>query len=206
MVQLYSLILMVFGMGSFFVTAAEAQRVIPSPQQQIEAAVRAAPEPMRATAKVYGYNPEGEWMTLREGQGPLICIADDPKRSQFHVACYHHELEPFMKRGRELRSNGLTRKEVDDMRREEIASGQLPFPQKARTLYSISGEKGGYDYEAGQLRQGQPLTVIYVPYGTQETTGMTTAPAGPGASWLMEPGMPWAHIMIPGVPVDQSAE
>jgi hypothetical protein len=166
----------------------------------------AAPDALRKDARVYGYDAEGEWQTLREGNNELTCVADDPGKSNFHVACYFNGLEPFMKRGRELSAEGLSREDVDKKRAEEIESGELELPGKPMALYSLTGEEGAYDYETGTLKKASPLTVVYTPFGTQESTGMTTAPAGPGAPWLMEAGMPWAHIMIPGSAVGEEAE
>jgi hypothetical protein len=37
--------------------------------------------------------------------------------------------------------------------------------------------------------------VIYVPFATAETTGLSTKPVENGP-WLMDPGTPGAHIMI----------
>lgn len=186
--------------------AAQGQTNIPTAEQQISAAVMAAPQPMGADAKVYGYNSEGEWTTLRQGNGDLVCIADNPEQSNFHVACYAVALEPFMSRGRELRRQGFTRKEVDKMRRQEIESGALELPRHPMTLYSLSGQSGAYDYEAGTLREAQSLTVIYVPFETKQSSGMATSPPAPGAPWLMDAGTPWAHIMIPGGTVGRDVE
>jgi hypothetical protein len=197
-------IIIIYFLSFVLTIGMHAQQSIPAKGQQIEAAVMAAPQALQKGAKVYGYNDEGEWTTLREGDNALICIADDPQKSNFHVACYYKGLEPFMKRGRELRAQGLTRKEVDKKRREEVEAGTLNMPEKAMTLYSLSAEEGAYNYQTGTLAKGQPLTVVYVPFGTQKTTGMSTSPAGPGAPWLMEAGTPWAHIMIPGRTIGES--
>lgn len=197
-----SAILFVF----FCSSALFAQHRAHSAEQQIEAAVLAAPKSFRANAKVYGYDGDGNWMTLREGSNTLVCVGDDPKEEDFHVSCYFLELEPFMKRGRQLRAQGLTRTRVDSVRLKEIETGQLNLPQKAMTLYSLSGDENAYDYTTGTLRKARPLTVVYIPYGTAESTGMTTSPTGPGAPWLMEPGTPWAHIMISGHPVGKEVE
>ncbi len=189
-----------------YVSQALAQQTAPTSDQQIEAAVLAAPEALRDEARVYGYNAKGEWETLRKGTNELSCIADDPGKSNFHVACYFNGLKPLMKRGRELSGQGLSRKEVDKKRAEEIESGELKLPRNPMTLYSLTGEEGAYHYESGTLKKAQSLTVVYTPFGTQESTGMATAPAGPGAPWLMEPGTPWAHIMIPGKAVGEETE
>ena len=176
--------------------AVSAQHQIPSAEKQIKAAVSAAPADMRAGAKVLGYNPDGELVTLREGSNDLICLADDPMVDRFHVACYYKELEPFMERGRQLRREGKTREEVQAARKQEIESGDLPWPEKPMALYSLSASENGYDYSSDQLKSASPLYVVYIPYATEESTGITTKPEGEGAPWLMNPGDPWAHIMI----------
>lgn len=176
--------------------AASAQYEIPSAEKQIKAAVSAAPADMKAGAKVLGYNPDGELVTLREGSNDFICLADDPTVDRFHVACYYKELEPFMERGRQLRREGKTREEVQAIRKQEIEAGDLHWPEKPMALYSLSGSENGYDYSTGQLRSASPLYVVYVPYATEGSTGIATKPASEGAPWLMNPGDPWAHIMI----------
>ncbi|MDX1618654.1 MAG: hypothetical protein R3224_07695 [Balneolaceae bacterium] len=183
-----------------------AQKTIPTVAQQIEAAVSAAPPNKREGAKVLGYNAQGELVTLREGSNELICLADDPKNPKFHVACYYEGLEPFMKRGRELKARGYSSAEADSIRWEEIESGELAYPEKPMGLYSLSGPEGGYSYSEGKVKEATPLYVVYVPYATEQSTGISTAPAGEGGSWLMEAGTPWAHIMIPGRPIDNSEE
>jgi hypothetical protein len=37
----------------------------------------------------------------------FTCLASDPAVARFHVACYHHSLEPFMACGRALREQGI---------------------------------------------------------------------------------------------------
>lgn len=175
---------------------AVAQSTIPPAEKQIKAALSPAPADMKDEATVMGYNQQGEFITLREGSNELICLADDPKVDRFHVACYYKDLEPFMKRGRELRREGLEREQIMETRRREIESGDLYWPEKPMALYSLSGSENGYDYSSEQLRSASPLYVVYIPYATEESTGIAAKPASEGAPWLMNPGEPWAHIMI----------
>ncbi len=184
----------------------QAQYAIPTAQQQIEAALAAAPTNLRQKAKVYGYSQQGEWMVLQNGSNKLICIADDPQKLNFHVSCYYKGLEPFMKRGRELRTQGHTRMEVNKIRRKEIKSGKLSFPRKPMALYSLSGKEGAYNYETGKVVKATPLYVVYVPFGTRKSTGIATSPQAPGAPWLMEAGLPEAHIMYPGEPIGTAVD
>ncbi|MFB6273867.1 MAG: hypothetical protein ABEL51_13320 [Salinibacter sp.] len=161
----------------------------PNADTQIAAAVKAAPQSMRDAATVRGYAANGTRTTLREGDGELVCIADDPNTDGFHVACYHESLVPFMQRGRELRRQGVTA--VDSVRRVEIEDGTLKYPDHPAALYNLSGT---YDAAADSVRDASRLHVVYVPYATGKSTGLPTRPQG--GPWLMEPGRPWAHIMI----------
>ena len=88
---------------------AQASPAQPLPaEQQIASAVLAVPAEFRADARVLGYRAGApQLVTLREGKGPFTCIASDPAAKEFHVACYHQSLEPFMARGRALRASGV---------------------------------------------------------------------------------------------------
>src|SRR5690606_23410112 len=79
---------------------------VPAPELQIAGAVSAAPEGMRADATVLGYRNYHRLDVLREGTNGMICVADDPSEARWHVACYHKDLDPFMRRGRELEAAG----------------------------------------------------------------------------------------------------
>lgn len=183
-------------------TAPRTQAQVLPPEQQIIAAVHPAPESLRGGAKVLGYSEDGDLVTLREGVNELICLADDPSDSRFHVACYHASLEPFMARGRELRAEGKARNEVQATRLEEAESGKLTMPDHPAALYSLTGPEGSFDPATGTVEGASPLYVVYMPYATEETTGLSTSPAGPGAPWIMDPGKPWAHIMVIPKPGD----
>ena len=169
-----------------------------APKEQIEGALLAAPASLRSGAEVLGIGGEervGDVLTtLRPGGNGLICIADDPDRDGFHVACYHESLDPYMRLGRQGRARGLDRSEILDSRFEALRSGALSMPAAA-TLYSVSAESGplaGADGSAEGLRR---LTVVYLPGASLEGTGLPGRPED-GIPWLMLPDTPWAHIMI----------
>ncbi|WP_340105183.1 hypothetical protein [Rhodohalobacter sp. 8-1] len=185
----------------------ETDADIPTADRQITAAVSAAPQPMREDAAVLGYDSSGELVTLRQGTNELTCLADAPGDDRFHVACYHNDLEPFMQRGRELSSDGHSTSEVREIRQQEIENGTLPLPQKPMSLYSLTGDSEAWDYETNTLLSARPLYVVYVPYATVESTGIAPSPVSEGAPWLMDPGKPWAHIMVgTGRTVGEAAE
>lgn len=182
---------LLFGISEGIAQSAELTR-----DEQIKAAVSPAPEGMQNDAKVLGYNKEGELTTFRKGSNKLICIADNPEQDNFHVACYHKDLDPFMERGRELKAEGLSTEKVDSIRYKEIEEGKIELPEKPMALYSLTGSPESFDYTTGIVKDAKPLYVIYVPNATEESTGLSKKPVSKGAPWIMEPGTPWAHIMV----------
>lgn len=166
-----------------------------SDEREIAEAVSALPEPLRRSATVRAFR-DGDLVTIREGTGVMICLGDDPAGDGWHVACYHEALEPFMARGRELRAQGVTaRAEIDAARMADIESGRLDFPDHPASLYSLSGDMDAFDPATGEAKGAGGLLVIYVPYATEETIGITVV-SSRERPWLMFPGKPWAHVMI----------
>jgi hypothetical protein len=166
---------------------------VPSVEVQIAAAVLAAPAELRGGAAILGYNPQGGLVTLREGKNELICLANDPSKTSFSVACYHRDLESYMARGRELAAQKVTGQKRNDIRWKEVAEGKLSLPREPRTLYVLTGT--GFDASSGKVTDPYLRWVIYVPFATPESTGLSTKPSD-SAPWLMYPGTAGAHIMI----------
>ncbi len=166
---------------------------IASADDQIASAILAGPEDRRDGAGVLGYIAGGRLVTLREASNDLICLADKPGDDSFSVACYHRDLEPFMARGRELSAEGVTGEERHKVRAKEVEDGKLAMPRQARTLYVLSGS--GFDAASGKVTDSYLRFVIYQPFATPATTGLSLSPS-PGAPWLMYPGTAGAHIMI----------
>jgi hypothetical protein len=183
----------VFSMLLLTAASAASGAAVPPPDAQIAAAILAAPADLRAGAAVLGYNPQGELATLREGKNELICLASDPSKTAFSVACYHKDLEPYMARGRQLSTQKLTGQQRNEIRWKEVADGKLSLPREPRTLYVLTGT--GFDADTGKVADAYLRWVIYVPFATPESTGLSTKPSD-SAPWLMYPGTPGAHIMI----------
>jgi hypothetical protein len=123
----------------------------------------------------------------------MTCLADDPTVAPFHVACYHDSMEPFMARGRELRASGVTGTQVDTVRFREVKAGTLKMPNHPASLYQLTG--GAFDAATKSAPGARWLYVVYIPYATGATTGLSEKPV-PGAPWIMFPGTPKAHIMF----------
>src|SRR2546421_11151295 len=181
----------IIGTVLFALTVAAAD--VPSPHVQIAAAIQAAPADLREGAAVLGYNQKGELVKLREGKNELICVANDPSKASFSVACYHRDLDPYMTRGRELIAQKVSGQKRNEIRWKEVAEGKLSLPREPRTLYVLTGTS--FDSSSGNVKDAYLRWVIYLPFATPESTGLSTK-ASESAPWLMFPGTPGAHIMI----------
>jgi hypothetical protein len=179
--------------GTVLLASTVAAADVPSPEVQIAAAILAAPADLREGAAVLGYNAQGQLVKLRQGKNELICVANDPSSKSFSVACYHRDLDPYMARGRELLAQKVTGQKRNEIRWKEVAEGKLTLPREARTLYILTGT--GFDSSDGKVTDAYLRWVIYLPFATPESTGLSTK-ASESAPWLMFPGTPGAHIMI----------
>lgn len=160
----------------------------------VSGAVLALPPDLREGAEVRVRTDGPDLRTIREGSNSMICLADEPGGG-FHAACYHEDLEPFMRRGRELAEEGLEGMERQRTRWEEVEAGALSVPDHPTMVYNLSFDTEAIDPDTADWRAGDRLHATYIPYATPEETGLTTE-ANPGEPWLMWPGEPSAHIMV----------
>lgn len=166
-----------------------------TPELQIASAVLALPADMRADAGVMGYRGSAALVVLRASKNGMICLADDPADDQFHVSCYHDSMDPFMARGRALRTAGTKGAAVDSVRYAEVKSGKIKMPTAPASLYQLFGPKGDFDPKTGTAAKSEGLFVVYIPFATEQSTGLSTKPHET-QPWLMLPGTPKAHIMF----------
>jgi hypothetical protein len=174
-------------LAPMFLMAADA----PSAEEQIAGAVQAAPAEFRDGAGVLGFGADGKLTMIRKPSNHLHCLANDPNKKGFNVACYHKDLEPFMAYGRKLAAEGVTGMDRHKARWKAVDDGKLSIPREPRTLYVLRGS--GFD--GTTVAEGYLRWVVYTPYATPESSGLSTE-AGPGKPWLMYPGTAGAHIMI----------
>lgn len=183
--------ILVMALSLVLLTQVGAQE-IPSKEWQIKTALMAVPADYKEGAKVYGYDADGNFVTLKKGENDYIALASDPKRDNFSTAAYHKDLDEFMARGRQLRAEGKDGKEIFDIREAEVMAGKLKMPEKT-TLCVFSGEVNA---ETKEIENPYVRYVFYIPFATGESTGLPTTPTPPGHAWLMDPGTHRAHIMI----------
>lgn len=160
----------------------------------VAGAVAAAPDSMRAGATVLAWEG-GKTRVIQKGTNGLICVADEPGNDRFQTACYHEGLEPFMARGRELHAQKKTRAEIDSIRLADIKAKRYTIPSTPTALYNLAGPVDSLDADGVPLHPTR-WYVVYIPYATPQSTGLSLMPDGTGRPWLMYPGKPWAHLMI----------
>ena len=174
--------------------AAQTEAPAPTDAQLIASAILPLPEEFRDGATVLGWLGPNRTKVLRKGEGRMICLADEPSPN-FHVACYHDSLEPFMARGRQLRASGMSSQDASTKRNEEVDAGRLPMPMRA-ALWSLSGPPGSWNPATNALSDSvRALYVVYIPGASGASTGLPERPAA-GVPWVMFPGTPRAHIMF----------
>jgi hypothetical protein len=183
-------VVLVAGFASLAAVNAQAQGL--TKEQQLAVALRAAPEDMRDGAAVFGYDAGGKLILLRQGSNELICVADDPAQEGFEVSCHHKSVEPYVVRGRELRAQGVNGQALNQARWKEMEEGKLQLPKEGASNYILTGT---YDAATGELENAYLRWVIYTPYATPASTGLSTK-GGESVPWLMFPGTPGSHIMI----------
>ena len=188
-------IVIVFGLAALLSSPLAAQTTrFSAPALQIATAVSALPEQSRAGARVLGHDAQGKVVTLRPGSNDFTCIADDGVSKQYHVACYHKSLEAFMARGRELHAMKKSREAIDSVRGADIKAGRYAMPARPAALYQYYASRDSVD-ASGNVKGASYLYVVYTPYATAKSTGITENPIE-GGPWIMYPGKPWAHLMI----------
>ena len=162
--------------------------VLPIQAQQstgeiITQSVAPLPATLRDGATVLSFDENNNSTVLRQGTNDMTCWADDPG-ADFRVSCFPQSIEPMMARRREL---GFERGDSNaaDLVQEEIRAGDVPMPDIA-IAYMLRGPR---------FNNAAPLTVIWVPNATPESTGLSTQPNA-FQPYLMRSGQPMAHIMI----------
>ena len=170
-----------------FVATAQAQSV----EAQVAEAVQILPSDLRAGATVVTYDKAtGARKVLRQGTNFVEC---QPRMDDGFTRCYNKALAPRRDLEAKLKAEKKSDKEVSDAIAAAVKAGTLPQPANAMFSYR------GYD----KRDRIQQLWVVSLPNRTPESVGVSTvsqrdnALEGKGLPWMMLPGTPGAHIMIP---------
>ena len=189
-------VLAVLALASPWVAAAQQ----PTAEAQIAEAVSILPEDLRAGATVVTYDPTtGARKVLREGTNFLEC---QPRAADGFERCYNKALAPRRDLEAKLRAEKKTDEQVSQAVAAAVKAGTLPAPPKGMMSYR------GYD----KSDRIQKLWVWSTPNSTPESVGVSAvsqrddAIKGEGLPWMMLPGTPGSHIMIPINPAPKTSK
>lgn len=177
--------------AAILMTCASGSLLAQSTEELIAQAVRPLPEDLRAEATVYRYDPAtGDRIVLRQGSNQVECR---PKDEEGFTRCTPTANASRSDMSAKLRAQGMSDEDVDATL-ETAATRGLVNPRIFGSLsYRLFDEPDRI----------QLLWIISVPNATPEQLGMPTgsqrdnALAGRGTPWMMNPGTPGAHLMIP---------
>ena len=185
----------VIGVGAALVVAASFGVAHAQPAQskdeKIAEAVKPLPEDLKAGATVVSYDEKtGERMVLRQGTNFIEC---QPKAKDGFVRCYNKVMSPRRDMEAKLHAQGKSDEDVTKEIQAATKDGRLKPTPFGTMSYRYSDDPGRIKL----------LWVMSVPNATPDSVGVSTesqrdaALKGNGKPWLMLPGTPGAHIMIP---------
>ncbi|MFN0180829.1 MAG: hypothetical protein ACKVZ0_18660 [Gemmatimonadales bacterium] len=179
-------------------SAAFAQTRVPTPADQVAAAVLPLPEALRGGAGVRGYDESMRLVTLRETTNGMICTGDRPGDAEFDVRCYERSFLRAIDRRRELGASGGTGtlSSPDPRFEEEVKSGKLPLPSYPTAGYRMLGPIGGYDPATrAWTEEIERWQSVHFPFRTAAEIGLPTEREGT-TPFVMASGTWWSHVMI----------
>ena len=170
------------------VAAAQASGVA----AQVTQAVQVLPEDLRAGATVVTYDrATGARQVLREGTNFIEC---QPRNlDDGFTRCYNKALGLRRDLEAKLKAEKKSDKEIQDAVAAAIKAGTIKQPATGMMSYR------GYD----KPDRIQRLWVMSLPGATPQSAGVSdvgqrdAALEGNGLPWMMLPGTPGAHVMIP---------
>jgi hypothetical protein len=180
-----------FAAAAVFATPLAVAHAQTSPDAQIAEAVQILPSDLQAGATVVTYDKAtGARQVLRQGTNFVEC---QPRMDDGFTRCYNKALGPRRDLEAKLRAEKKSDKEVTDAVQAALKDGTLKAPANGMMAYR------GYD----KRDRIQNLWVMSLPNATPESAGVSTASQrdaaleGKGLPWMMLPGTPGAHVMIP---------
>jgi hypothetical protein len=173
--------------GFIFAVPARAQSADP----RIAESLKPLPEDLKAGATVVAYDPAtGARQVLRQGTNQIEC---QPKADDGFIRCYNKVMAPRRDLEAKLKAEKKSDKEIQEAVQAAIKAGTIKTAPFGTMSYRYSDDPSRIKL----------LWVMSVPNATPETIGVSTvsqrdaALKGQGLPWLMLPGTPGAHVMIP---------
>lgn len=166
----------------------------------IETATLPLPPQLRDSATIVSMDQEMAVTTLREGDGPMVCIADRPGDDTFDARCYHRDFIPYLYRARELYRDGLSRDEAEAKLEAELADGSLVFALTPTAGYRMMGPISSLREDGSWGEEMRRWQSVHFPRATAEQLGLIVDRDGT-MPFMMASGRLWSHVMI-NLPVE----
>ncbi len=174
-------------------------------EQEIDLALSAAPEHLRAQAGVFVLQ-KGGYVRVRESRNGFTCLVQrgrDPKTGHLQTVplCFDAEgtatnLRTLL-RTRELAEQGESEAKIEQLIAEEYRTGQLQAPRRPGIVYALSSFLA-YDQQTGNTHQVvPPFVLIYAPFATPADLGILPEHQGNSSHpYLINEGKPNAYILV----------
>ena len=154
-----------------------------SDEELIRAATMSLPEQLRAGASVLDRSTNPPKL-VRRGTNGITCMTDDPAPG-YDASCFDESWGPYGARMGELRAEGKSLLEANQVVNEELAAGTLALPNPGAIANTASGP------DADNL---EILTTIFLGEAASAASGIVTAESD--QAWIMCAATPQAHLMI----------
>lgn len=169
--------------------------------EEMDLALSAAPEHLRANAAVYVL-ARGGYTREREGGNGFSCIVEREDDGTIAPICFDREgaettLRAVLRRT-QLREQGESAEAADRTIAEEYRARQLVAPRKPGVAYMLSSRFEGPSRETGAVEQVYPPHVMfYAPYYSNADIGALPAHRGSTTQpWILNEGQPDAYIIV----------
>lgn len=169
--------------------------------QEMDLALSAAPEHLRANAAVYVLERSG-YVRAREGSNGFSCVVEREDDGTIAPICFDHEgaettLRAIMRRA-QLRAQGTNAEAAERIIAEEYRAGQLLAPRKPGVAYMLSSRFEQPNRETGAVEQVYPPHVMfYAPYYSNADIGALPEHRGSMTQpWILNEGQPDAYIIV----------
>jgi hypothetical protein len=142
--------------------------------QEMQMALAAAPERLRAGAAVYVLERQG-FVKVREGANGFTCIVNRDAPLNRKPVCYDQEgaatILPVVLRFGELLMKRVPLSAIRDDIKQGFASGKFVSPRHPGVAYMLSGEVRVYDPQTKQASTFPPHVMFYAPNLTNRDIG-----------------------------------
>lgn len=169
--------------------------------KEIEMALSAVPENMRADSGVYILGPKG-YAKVRDSKNGFHCLVEREGEGTLGPICYDAEGSQTLMLAAfetaELALTGKSQEEIDKQIDADFKSGKLIAPRKFGIVYMLSTQFQEHNHATGEVKTVFPPHVMfYAPYmknsdigATKEDFGSLTRP------WILNEGKPGAYIIV----------